>query len=141
MKPYLLNLQERFTQYELLYTLAMKSQYSIRLYEIFKSYEYLHTKMYEINELKKILMCEHYTRFPDFKRKVLNIALREINEFSDIMVEYKLLKESKRFAKIEFNITIKKGMNEKMTIWGKIDDIINTENVKTNKKTRKSEII
>jgi plasmid replication initiation protein len=39
LKPYLLDLQESFTQYNLIYTLAMKSQYSTRLYELLKSYQ------------------------------------------------------------------------------------------------------
>jgi len=71
MKPYLLQLKEHFTQYELLYTLGMKSQYSIRLYELLKSYEFQHEKLFEIEELKIRLSAETYNRFPDFKRRVL----------------------------------------------------------------------
>ena len=68
MKPYLIHLQRHFTSYELLYTLAMRSQYSIRLYEILKSYAYQKNKIFDIEDLKRTLSAENYIRFPDFKR-------------------------------------------------------------------------
>ena len=131
MKPYLLQLQERFTQYELFYTLSMRSQYSIRLYELLKSYENLHTKIFDTDDLKKLLMCENYRNFTDFQRFVLDISMREINNFSDLTIHYKTIKENKRFAKIEFTIKIKKELNEKGTVWSQIqlDEIINPDKI------------
>lgn len=125
MKPYLLQLQERFTSYELLYTLAMKSQYSIRLYELLKSYEYRHRKIFDIVELKRILSADNYNRFPDFKRKVLDISMREINELSDLTVTYEIIKEGRRYAKLDFSITLKKDLDERMRTWAKIEEVIN----------------
>lgn len=125
MKPYLLQLQERFTQYELLYTLAMKSQYSIRLYELLKSYEYQHQKIFDIDNLKKLLAAENYERYPDFKRKVLDISMKEINELSDINVSYDIIKDGKRYAKLEFYIKIKEGAEERIQTWARIDRILN----------------
>ena len=124
MKPYLLQLQERFTQYELLYTLAMRSQYSIRLYELLKSYEYQHKKIFDIDELKRLLSAENYIRFPDFKRKVLDIAFRELNDLSDMTVSYRIIKEGRRFAKIEFSMRIKKELDERLKTWARIDKVI-----------------
>lgn len=129
MKPYLLQLQQHFTSYELLYTLAMKSQYSTRLYEILKSYEYKRNIIFDINDLKRTLSAENYTRFPDFKRYVLDIALREINEFSDLTITYEIIKESRRYAKLNFSIQIKKNMRERMKTWERIDEIISPKQV------------
>ena len=126
MKPYLLQLQNFFTQYELLYILAMKSQYSIRLYELLKSYEYQRKKIiFEIDELKRILSAENYERFPDFKRKVLDIALREMNDLSDLIVTYEIIKEGRRYAKLEFSIRLKKDITERLQTWARIDEVIN----------------
>lgn len=125
MKPYLLQLQERFTSYELLYTLAMKSQYSIRLYELLKSYEYRHRKIFEIEDLKRILSADNYNRFPDFKRKVLDISMREINDLSDLTVTYEIIKEGRRYAKLDFSIKLKKDLDERMRTWAKIEEVIN----------------
>lgn len=127
MKPYLLQLRERYTQYELLYTLAMKSQYSIRLYELLKSYEYQHKKIFDIDELKTRLSAENYIRFPDFKRKVLDIAMREIGSLSDLNITYDIIKEGRRFAKIEFKMKIKKEIDERITTWKKINEVIGTK--------------
>ena len=124
MKPYLLELKEHFTQYELLYTLAMRSQYSLRLYELLKSYEFQHNKIFAIDELKIRLSAENYIRFPDFKRKVLDISMREINNLSDLTITYDIIKESRRFAKIEFSMEIKKDLQERLLTWAKIDEVI-----------------
>ena len=125
MKPYLLQLQERFTSYELLYTLAMKSQYSVRLYELLKSYEWRHRQTFQIEELKRILSAENYTRFPDFKRYVLDISMREINDLSDLTVTYEIVKEGRRYAKLDFSIKLKKDLDERMRTWAKIEEVIN----------------
>ncbi|MCL2593376.1 MAG: replication initiation protein, partial [Defluviitaleaceae bacterium] len=126
MKPYLLQLQHRFTQYELLYTLAMRSQYSIRLYELLKSYVYrFKNKDFDIDELKLLLSAENYNRYPDFKRYVLDTALREINDLSDIAIAYEPQKDGRRYAKIIFSMRVKKEYSERIQTWARIDEIIN----------------
>ena len=130
MKPYLLHLKERFTQYELLYTLAMRSQYSVHIYEFLKSLEYRHAKIeFDIEELKKKLMAEHYKRFPDFKRKVLDIAIREINDVSDISVAYEVTRTGHKFSTIEFFVKRKEDLDERMETWSKISKILDAKNM------------
>ena len=120
MKPYLIQLQERFTQFELLYTLAMKSQYSIRLYELLKSYEHRSGQSFTVEELKKKLNAENYDRFNNFQRKVMDIALREINELSDINVVCTLTKEGRRYSKIKFDVKLKKNLDGRLESWRQI---------------------
>lgn len=121
MKPYLIQLQEKFTQFELLYTLAMKSQYSVRLYEILKSYEYRHSHVFTIDELKIRLSAENYNRFHDFQRKVIDISMREINELSDLNVVCTLIKEGRSYTKIKFSIKLKKDIGERLKTWHQIE--------------------
>jgi len=125
MKPYLLQLKARFTQYELFYTLAMRSQYSIRLYELLKSYEYRRKWTFELDELKRILSAENYTLFGNFKGKVLDIAMREINDLSDLNVSYQVIKTGRKFGKIEFSIALKRDIDERMRTWARIEEAIN----------------
>ena len=125
MKPYLLQLQSRFTQYELFYTLAMRSQYSIRLYELLKSYEFKKKWTFDIDELKRLLSAENYARFPDFKRKVIDISMREINDLSDLNISYQVIKTGRKFGKIEFYISLKKDIDERMRTWARIEEAIN----------------
>jgi len=124
LKPYLLQLRENFTQFELLYTLAMKSQYSIRLYEILRSYEYKHKIEFHIDELKELLSASCYGRYPDFRRNVLEIAMKEIDALSDINVSYEVVKQGRRYARIRFSVYIKKDLDERFGTWKRIQGII-----------------
>lgn len=108
IKQYLLQLKSNFTQYELWNILALKSKWSIRLYELFKSYEYQHRKTFEFEELKELLGSS-YNLFGDFKRRILDKAKEEINLYSDINVEYEVLTIGKghKVKDITFIITKK----------------------------------
>jgi len=117
MKPYLLQLQERFTQYELIYTVAMRSQYSIRLYEILKSYEFRRWCKFDVDELKKMLFADNYKLFTDFKRHALDISLREINDLTDIAITYEIIKVGRKYGQIEFIIRTKDDMDERINAW------------------------
>ena len=111
MVSYLFNLKEKFTPYGLLNVLALRSQYSIRLYEMLKSYAYLKTKTFDLEELKKRFMVsdvKSYERYSIFKQKVLNIALREINEYTDLFVLCEAITKGKKVDKLKFIVTLKK---------------------------------
>ena len=127
MKPYLLKLKERFTMYNLYFTLAMKSKYSLRIYELLKSYQNLNKCEFDIEELKKLLFTEKYKLFTNFKKDVIDTAMREINDYSDISVTYELEKEGRKFHKIKFLITpkYKQDIDESIKTWKNIAKILN----------------
>ena len=110
MKPYLLQLKERFTEYDLIYTLNFKSKYSIRLYEYLKSIHYRKLKPYtqtlSIDKFQKMLDST-YEEFKDFHTRVLKLAQKEINTFSDINFEYELIKEGRKTVAIVITIETK----------------------------------
>lgn len=119
MVPYLFDLQERFVSYGLYSILGMKSQYSIRIYELLKSYAYQKTKVFEIEELKKKLMVSEiksYERFPDFRRKVLEIALKEINELTDLWVDLVPITKGRKVIKVQFDIRKKEAEEHQITM-------------------------
>jgi plasmid replication initiation protein len=121
MKPYLLELKENFTRYELVYTLAMRSQYAVRLYELLKSYQHKKSVVFDIENLKRLLIAENYTRGNHFKARVLDIATKEINKLTDIRVTYELIKIGRKFAEVEFSIEQKTDMGERMTVLANIE--------------------
>lgn len=102
--PYLQHLKREFTAYKLWYTMTMRSEYSIRLYEMLKSVEKKECWTFEIDYLKTLFMCENYKLFGDFKRRVLEPAVAEINAKTDINVSYELFKEGRAYKSIEFYI-------------------------------------
>lgn len=103
--PYLLQLKNKFTRYQLENILNLKSKYSIRLYELMKQYEKIGKREFELEELKRILYCEGmYSDFRNFDRVVLDNARKEINENTDILITYDKLKTGRRITSILFNI-------------------------------------
>lgn len=126
IKPYIIQLREKFTQCGLIYTLGMRSQYSIRIYELLKSYENLHRKSFTVEELKKMLMCENasYDNFNNFKVKVLDIALQEINQLTDINVEFITAKTGKKITHIEFIIKAKNTNTERLLALARIEQLL-----------------
>jgi len=115
LKPFLLELKQNFTEYYLYYVLAMKSKYSIRMYEVLKSYKYLSKITVTIKELKSLLFAVHYDRFYDFKKNVISIAVEEINKYSDLIVTYDFNKQKKTVISINFKIRYK-NIDEQMTM-------------------------
>lgn len=104
-EQYLYDLHSRYTKYELINVLAFRSKYSIRLYELLKSYTNVGRVRFSLEEFKRLMDAETYSRFVDLKRKVIEMATGEINELSgDMRVEYAFFKEGRSMAAVEFYI-------------------------------------
>lgn len=112
MKPYLLDLKYNYTIFDLNYILAMKSQYSVRLYELLKSWLYKDTVTFGVDELKRLLFAENYKKFNDFQKRVFAPAVSEINKVSDIWATYELLKEGRAYTQIKFTMRKKTAAEE-----------------------------
>ena len=111
LKPYLLQLKANYTEYDIIYTLNFKSKYSIRLYELIKSIHYHelseYERTYKVEELKRLLGAENYTRFNHFKDRALETAINEINSYSDKIVRYKTIRQSRSITHITLFIQSK----------------------------------
>ena len=113
--PLLSQLKGRFTNYYLEQIAPMKSIYAIRIYEFC---------ILEVNRRKlnccefiiavKILKTrleieEKYTRYSNFKARVLKRAKTEINKHSDLTVDFEEIKKGRSIESIKFTIQRKKG--------------------------------
>lgn len=115
LKPFLLQLRESFTYYQLENVLCFDSKYSFRLYEIFQSYGFIGEIILSLDELKRLLMIENkYDRFSMFKVNVLNKAIDEINKYTDVSVSYELIRENRIITKIKFEL-LRSLINERAT--------------------------
>lgn len=113
LKPYVLQLEKWFTQYQLENILEMQSFYAIRFYELLKCQDGLYGNKREsfeftIDYLREYFSCEgKYSLFADFKRKVINIAISEINAKSDLEIPLHTLtykKEGRKVVAIQFQV-------------------------------------
>lgn len=117
LAPYLFDLKKRFTQYQLFNILGMSSAFSIRLYELLKSYAFQKSVLFDIDELKNLLMVQDvksYHRFPDFRRYVIEIAMREINEMTDLQISYETMTKGRKVIKIKFVLSTKSPIEQVM---------------------------
>ena len=107
LKPYLLEIKERFVISDLRMLLPMRSSYSKRMYILLKEYAKIGTRVFNVEELQELLKVpKSLNNYADFKRKVLKRAEVDINKFTDLEVT---LNEKKRGRKvIEVTYTIKK---------------------------------
>jgi len=106
MIPYLYDLQERFTSYELYQILALKSSYSIRLYELLASYTYTRKHTFDIDDLKRLIQCPH-KEYKDFRRYAIEPAVKEINEFTNLSVNWSPIFKGRKVVAIEFTMSRK----------------------------------
>ncbi|MDA3780050.1 MAG: replication initiation protein [Bacteroidales bacterium] len=108
LKPYLLAINGKntpFTKYMLKNILKLSSAYSIRIYELLKQYLKAHRRKFEMTELRAFLGVEDkYKRFEAFERRILKVAKEEINEHTDIDIDYEKIKHGRRITHIEFSI-------------------------------------
>lgn len=105
LKPYLLELKERFVKYNLRYILPLTSNYSIRLYQLLKEYEKLTRRTFTVVELQDLLQVPNsLKRYDNFKRKVLKVAEKELIENCDIFFEFEEIKEGRKVNEILFRI-------------------------------------
>lgn len=114
LRPYLLQLRENFTVYELGYILVMKSKYSVRLYELLKSYSNLVEIQLSVAELKERLQTPEYSDYKNFRVRVIDPAVSEINEQTDIHVEYEQHKTGRAITHLTFRISEKTSAEQVM---------------------------
>ena len=110
LAPYLLDLKRDFVKYELINVLALHSKYSIRLYELLKSYLWKGQWKVSVDELRDLLETEgKYKEFKYFRKRVLNPAIEEINNYTDLQVEVETLKKGRVITDLTFSIEEKAG--------------------------------
>lgn len=109
-------LEANFTQYLLEQVSDFKSKYSIRLYELLIKYRDIGvSKKFDIAELRSKLGLENteYKVIADFKKRVLDLAVDEINKKTDIEIKYDQFKEGRKVSHILFKFVKKKEKKSK----------------------------
>lgn len=112
LKPFFLNLRKNYTKTELYCYLAFKCRYSFPLYDLFRSYINLtirngkpYTIKMTISEFRKLLNIEDkLLRFADVRARVIEPAMKEINQYTEIDAEYTTTKNKQAVSGINFII-------------------------------------
>lgn len=89
MLPYLNELTRQFTKYALADVAKMDSIYAIRLYELLRQWDSTGEREIGLDQLREWLQLEgRYSSIKDFKLRVLEPAIEQINEHSPISVSW-----------------------------------------------------
>ena len=102
--------EDFFTSYLLEQTASMDSIYSVRLYELLVQWKAAkQTPMFELEKFRDQLGVEvtEYKAMCDFKKRVLQVAIDEINEKSDIKISYEQVKKGRSIAGFKFKVLAK----------------------------------
>ncbi len=94
----------RAAYYNLKFPLSLTNIYSKRIYYMLKQYEDTGFRIDNLEDLRKKLECpDSYNKWSLFKVKVLDVAMREINN-TDILVDYEAIYAKNKIVRIKFNI-------------------------------------
>lgn len=103
----LLHSPSMFGKIDLVIQSRFRSSYGLALYENCIRYHGLpHTKWFEMDLFKKLMGIPAglYDIFRDFKRRVLDKAVAEVNTYSDLIIEAECVREGRKVTKLRFKL-------------------------------------
>jgi len=116
LKPYLLELKEKFLKYDIKNVLRISSPNSIRVYELLKQYEKIGYRVIKIETLKKILGIEgKYKRYNHLKDRVIKQAEKDLGKYTDICFKFDEIKRGRKVIALKFYIYKNKPLRKDKT--------------------------
>jgi plasmid replication initiation protein len=114
--PLVVGLSKNFTKYEIEQVAKLSSQYALRLYEILSQWRAKGQCTLDLAELrfKFGLLDDEYLRMDNFKRWVLDMAVNEINEQTDLTISYEQHKRGRVITGFTFAIKQKQVVKPKL---------------------------
>lgn len=101
--PYLTQLKGQFTSIILKNVSSLKSNYSIRIYELLMQFKIIGSRIITVQKLRNILEVEDkYRTFKSFNQWVIQPSLKELNEKSNLNVTVKTIKVGRSIKSLEF---------------------------------------
>lgn len=106
LKPYFLEMKERYTLFDITFLLKIQSSHSRRIYRLLKQYQKLKKRRFIIEELKTILQITEgeYKQYYDFKRRVILKAQKDLAKYTDITFTFEEEKKGRKTFAITFFI-------------------------------------
>lgn len=108
--PYIWRLEHRFTSYQIKSVKQLSGGYTVRLYELLLQYLIIGNRAFQIDELREILDAQGkaYDRISNFKARVLDYAVEQINQLTDLLICYETVKTGRSVSGFIFTIKSKK---------------------------------
>lgn len=117
LKPELLQLKQAYLSTPVLPLMEFRSDYSTRFYLLLKKMLKVKDFYYELDFIReRFQLSKSYKQISNLKNFVIEPAIAEINEKSDISVKHEYIKQGRSFTKIHFTVTLKKPVSEEEKI-------------------------
>ena len=117
LTPQLLQLKSAYLSTPAAPLMEFKCDYTARFYFLLKKMLKIKEFEYTIDFFKeRFQLSKSYALFANMKNKVIEPAILEINEKSDIQVKHEYIKEGRSYTKIHFTVTLKKPISEEEKI-------------------------
>ncbi len=123
--PLITELEQSFTSYELKQISSLTSKYAIRLYELLIQWRSVgKTPVFLVDDFrfKLGLGSNEYKIMSNFKKKVLDAALIQINEKTDIVASYEQHKSGRNITGFSFSFRPKKTKDDEKESPKKLSD-------------------
>ena len=109
--PLITRLEEQFSKYDIEQISSLSSAYAVRLYELLICWRTTgKTPVIDLTEFRKRIgvLDTEYQRMDVFKRGVLELALKQVNEHTDITATYEQHKKGRVITGFSFKFKQKK---------------------------------
>jgi plasmid replication initiation protein len=104
MLPYLTKLSAQFTKYRLKAVAKMDSSYAIRLYELLNQWRDIHEREVSVQWLRDTFQLgDKYPAIKDLRKRVIDPAVSQINEHSDLTASYVQRKTGRNVTHLTFS--------------------------------------
>lgn len=103
---YITRLEKEFTSYQLEKVGNMTSSYAVRIYEMLAQHREIGSRTLNLKWLRETLQiaADEYKLTADFIKRVLDMAVDQINKHSDLTVSYRPLKTGRAITDFSFKI-------------------------------------
>ena len=108
MLPYLTELSTQFTKYRLKAVAKMDSAYAVRLYELLMQWQGTGKREVSVDWLRETFQLgDKYPAIKDLKKRVIEPAVAQINEHSDLTASYTQRKTGRNVTHLTFTFAPK----------------------------------
>ncbi|KVQ98744.1 replication protein RepB [Burkholderia ubonensis] len=102
LTPHIFMLQRRFVSYQLEFARGLQSIYSWRLLELLMRERDRGRLLITLDDFRKTLEIPDTYRFADIKRRVIDMALNELNKKADLVINFKAVKVGRAVSSLDF---------------------------------------
>ena len=123
--PFITRLEQCFTQYEIQQISELSTGYAIRLYELLIAWRTTgKTPLIELMQFRQKMgvLDNKYTAMCDLKKRVLDPAIKQVNEFTDINVTCEQHKKGRAIVGFSFKFKQKEPKPTERTVHSSLKD-------------------